>query len=873
MKIFCLKTGVAVLLTGVLCFASCAKPYDVFNKIALQNDEDFVDEGGIVNAKPPVITAQPRGAGYNPGTAPAPLTVTAESSDGGTLSYQWYKNTADSYDDGEAIPDADAASYTPVIPESVAGDEINYYWVVVTNTNDAATGRKTGEQKSVVVNITVTNQEIVDAQPPVITAQPAGAEYAAGAPIAALTVTAESPDGGTLSYQWYKNTADNYDGGEAIGNATEVSYAPAGTTAGTAYYWVVVTNTNSGVTGNQYGTVSSERVAITITAGGTETDRGFTWPVVLGDEIVTDFTALAGAGGKKASINPSTTYQTMRGFGASDAWTGNWVGQKWNSDVKEKIASWLFSQEIGADGNPKGIGLSQWRVNLGAGSWEQGLNSSEQPEANTRVKLGNMNFNANNQVGAWHRRAESFLSDITNPAAGYNWNKQAGQQWFFKKAKDMGTETLIAFSNSPLVCWTKSGTANNVAASATTYDNEGKYTKLGNGANLKEDCYDDFAKYMADVAAHFSAEGYHFDYISPVNEPQWDWNEDKQEGTPWTNGEIIKIGTELNAAIQANPQIANKTKIIISEAAKWTYAYSSEGGRGEGGKGDQLYELFKASSGLDGLPAFTPKIFAGHTYYTHDTDANMKSIRTSVANKVKESWATTNGGIEIFSSEWCLLTNGEGLTATSASAFDIALYLAKLAHCDITVAGAASWAYWTAMDFEGGAKDRYALIGISPGTTAYNANSYQNHTIMESGAAESFPTLWALGAYSLFVRPGFQRIYLAGDDFNANNGDSVTAANWTGLMGTAYKSPAGYQDTNGNPVNRIVAVWVNWGTTGQKMAAEFTDGRKPRAIRIFKTDATNTGGNSYGAGMRKVEHDNGVFTVEGRSIYTVVYDF
>jgi hypothetical protein len=108
-----------------------------------------------------------------------------------------------------------------------------------------------------------------------------------------------------------------------------------------------------------------------------------------------------------------------------------------------------------------------------------------------------------------------------------------------------------------------------------------------------------------------------------------------------------------------------------------------------------------------------------------------------------------------------------------------------------------------------------------------------------------------------------------GDGFNANNGDGTTAANRTGLMGTAYKSPEVYTDSAGNPVDRVVVVWVNWGSAGQQMAAKFDDNRKPRAIRVFKTTASNTGS----PGMRGVPHDNGVFTVEGRSIYTVVYDF
>jgi hypothetical protein len=39
--------------------------------------------------------------------------------------------------------------------------------------------------------------------------------------------------------------------------------------------------------------------------------------------------------------------------------------------AQQKVADYLFSQEFDASGNPVGIGLSIWRVNLGAGTLEQ----------------------------------------------------------------------------------------------------------------------------------------------------------------------------------------------------------------------------------------------------------------------------------------------------------------------------------------------------------------------------------------------------------------------------------------------------------------------------------------------------------------------
>lgn len=75
------------------------------------------------------------------------------------------------------------------------------------------------------------------------------------------------------------------------------------------------------------------------------------------------------------TINPNKTYQTIVDFGASDCWTADFVGKYFSSTEKEKSAKWLFSQEFDSNGNPEGIGLSMWRVNLGAGSAEQGAKS------------------------------------------------------------------------------------------------------------------------------------------------------------------------------------------------------------------------------------------------------------------------------------------------------------------------------------------------------------------------------------------------------------------------------------------------------------------------------------------------------------------
>ena len=82
-------------------------------------------------------------------------------------------------------------------------------------------------------------------------------------------------------------------------------------------------------------------------------------------------------------VKTSQPEQTVLHFGASDAWSMLFIG-KWPEQQQQQIADWLFSTENDATGKPKGIGLSLWRMNLGAGSWEQG--DSSQINQGTRTE-------------------------------------------------------------------------------------------------------------------------------------------------------------------------------------------------------------------------------------------------------------------------------------------------------------------------------------------------------------------------------------------------------------------------------------------------------------------------------------------------------
>lgn len=109
--------------------------------------------GAIINAQPPAITTHPATPPpYTQNAVVMPLSVAATSTDGGILSYQWYKNTINNNTSGTPIANVTTAAYAP--PTYTEGTV--YYYCVVTNTNTNVNGSQTATTTSNTAAITVT---------------------------------------------------------------------------------------------------------------------------------------------------------------------------------------------------------------------------------------------------------------------------------------------------------------------------------------------------------------------------------------------------------------------------------------------------------------------------------------------------------------------------------------------------------------------------------------------------------------------------------------------------------------------------------------------------------------------------------------------
>lgn len=451
----------------------------------------------------------------------------------------------------------------------------------------------------------------------------------------------------------------------------------------------------------------------------------------------------------KIKVFPETTFQTIHNFGASDAWSCQFVGN-WPDNKKNQVADLLFSLENKNDGSPIGIGLSCWRFNIGGGSADQ----------TTETKISD----------PW-RRSECFLQED----GSCNWEKQSGQRWFLRAAKKRGVNSFIGFVNSPPVWLTKNGRANSDG---------------GNSVNLPQENFTQFSKFLVEVVKNIEKnEGILFDYLSPINEPQWDW-EGGQEGSPWTNTEMAEfcriLGTDMSKSELS-------TKIEITEAGQLNHLYD----RGKDGqRGFQIKEFFSPESEnyIGDLSNMAHKI-AGHSYYTVKSDSTMNLVRQNLHKEIQNVDPT----LEFWMSEYCIL-GGNGILKGGGRdlGMEPALFVANIIHSDLTVGNASAWQWW---------------IAVSP----YNYKDglvYIDKSEIDGNVYDS-KLLWTLGNYSRFIRPGAQRI-----DIQSNQKENVKIS--------AYK----------NKSKEIVIVIINKGDTAENIQFQF-ENRTAILAKRYETSENN----------------------------------
>lgn len=500
----------------------------------------------------------------------------------------------------------------------------------------------------------------------------------------------------------------------------------------------------------------------------------------------------------KVEVNDAITFQTIQGFGASDCWRVKYVGQNWPVEKRNKIADLLFSLENDSEGNPLGIGLSSWRFYLGSGSAEQG--------------------DASNIRNEW-RRSECFL-DATGR---YDWTKCTGQRWFLQAAKQRGVHEFQIFTISPPVFYTRNGQAYSIEKDLSF--------------NLQEDKYDDYASFLADVIAHFkNNEGIHFNYLSPFNEPQWDWGKGSQEGTPASNEELYLYLKHVSDSLHAR---ALETKIIAGEAGDIKYLYQSVE---NSNSSDQINVFFNPESPLF-IGDFKNMEYAitGHSYFSTWPLENQINQRIKVNERIHE----INPELDYWQTEFCILEKNDETTGGWGRdlGMNTALYVARVIHSDLSIANARAWEWWTALS-QFNFKDGLIHLDDGNGNSVESDTSRLNKQLMFDGNITETKLLWAMGNFSRFVRPGMVRI-------NATFENDLSLLDQaTGLQVSAYKD---------FDSGKTVLVFINHKSNAEQVKL---NGLKATTGELYVTDETRS--------LDKIDVKLSELSVPGRSVSTLV---
>jgi len=222
----------------------------------------------------------------------------------------------------------------------------------------------------------------------------------------------------------------------------------------------------------------------------------------------------------RIAIDPEVLHQKIEGFGASGAWWAQNLGT-WAPPQRNRVARLLFSRA-------QGIGLSQYRYNIGGG--------------------------LDDTIDDPWRTAETFE---TGPGT-YDWNRDAAARWFLQAAKEHGVEDFVAFVNSP---------PRRLTANGHTYGDTGT-------SNLPVEHHEEFTRYLLDVVRHFrDEEGIDFRFVSPINEPQWTWDAPGQEGCHYEPEQVRDLTAMV---IDAFADSGLDTLVSAPESGEYKSVYSEQ---------------------------------------------------------------------------------------------------------------------------------------------------------------------------------------------------------------------------------------------------------------------------------------------------------
>ena len=380
---------------------------------------------------------------------------------------------------------------------------------------------------------------------------------------------------------------------------------------------------------------------------------------------------------------PNVKHQVVKNFGVSGAWWSTGIGDR---AAMDEILELLFTD--------KGIALNTYRHNIGGG------------------REGGPLADDKSGPDSWRAVPCPLTAD-----GSIDIDADANAWTVLQKINALGTvDTVVLFMNSPPESMTVNG---------KTYG-EAK------GSNLRPDCYEAYAVFCVDVAEAVLNAGIPVKYISPVNEPQSQWDAGWQEGCHYTTDEILKLTKLIIAELNRR---GLPVKVSVNESAQY-------------GNREYVHDFYKTLLSDDEIYPYIDHI-AAHAYFATD---KIRAALYNWTNKVAGDLGKQ--ALPVYQTEFAAWApDNEALTVEGRITMT-----GRALYEDLTLLNVDSWDYFAAV-----ARGPDSLIMVN-----------------DSDAGKYWPMkhMWAIGNYSKFIK-GYTRVEVEETGMPE------------GVMGSAYLAPDG----------------------------------------------------------------------------------
>ncbi len=440
-------------------------------------------------------------------------------------------------------------------------------------------------------------------------------------------------------------------------------------------------------------------------------------------------------------ISPDDRYEInggkFEGWGTSLCWWANRVG--YSDSLAQQTADLFFGDE--------GLRMNIARFNIGGG---------DDPSHDHITRTDS------NMPG---------YTKYSNGSITYDWTADYNQRNVLQRAiKAAGDDMIVEmFSNSPPYYMTKSGCSSGGTDPAVN--------------NLKDDQYDEFAAYLAEVCYHYKNDwGIDIQSIDAMNEPYtnyWGAYSKKQEGCHFDQGTTqTNVILELQKAMKAK----GMGDVIIS-------------GTDETSIDTQISSFEKLS---DAAKSAVGRIDT-HTY-SGSKRSQLKELALSAGKNL-----------------WMSEVDGGGTGGTNAGEMGAGLWLAERITTDCSGLNCSAWILWQAIDNHissagyNGKKDS-GMVNTSGGYWGLAVADHDNNKVILT------KKYYTYGQYSRYIRPGMTMLKTSGPTlaaFDEEKGKLVIVAyNSTGSAADYSYDLTGFTQTGSYAQMIRTSNTENWKDAG-----------------------------------------------------------